>query len=111
MNGENVTVAGLLGSIVTDSDSSSRSLSSSDTRRFSTVSFPRFASRAVTAARSRPENRSRCTDAPATLTLATASSSDTEIGISTVPGGSKVFAALSTPTRWKSLISAPSSSG
>ena len=99
VNGANVTVAELLASTVTGSDSSSRPFSSSDTRRLSTVSSPRFAIRAVTVTRSRPEKKSRCTEAPVTLMLGVSSSSATDTAVSTVPGGSNVFAALSTPIR------------
>ena len=111
VNGAKVSVATLFASIVTGSDSNSCPLSSTATRQSSTRSLPRFASLAVTAARSRPEKKSRCTEAPATLIFGVWSSSATDTGVSTVPGGSSVFAALSTPTRWKSLMRIASSSG
>ena len=111
VNGAKVTLATLAGSTAAGSASSSKPFSSRATRIRSTGSDPRLASLAVTAARSAPAKVSRCTETPTTLTFCVSASSATATGVSTVPGGSRVFAALSMPVRWKSLTSTTSSRG
>ena len=88
------------------------SMSRATSRPVIAVVGPRLVSRAATWIRSRPEKYSRSKSTPATLTLApVASSSPTGIGVSTVPCGNRTPTALSTPARWKSLISTASRRG
>ena len=90
----------------------SRPSMSSATSRPVIAAPPRLVSRAATWIRSRPEKYSRSKSTPATLTFAAAASSPpTGIGVSTVPCGNRTPTALSTPARWKSLISTASRRG